>query len=318
MSRSPASAASAHDHVRMKPEPVPFSKFLFNSQNGTVLGRTAGSWAKIGTFYIIFYTFLAALVAFCMWVFLDTLDPRIPKWQVDQSLIGNSPGLSMRPLPFEDKVEKTQIVYKGSDMKSYKTYTDALDDFLSSYRPSGQSSDDVQVHNCSYNEPPPKGKVCEVDIKQYGPCTQENHYSYHKSAPCIFLKLNKIYGWEPVFYDDSSSLPSAMPSDLKEYIKDKGVKQHTLNTVWVSCEGESEDDRNNIGPIQFYPRRGFPGYYYPFENTDGYLSPLVAVRFERPARDQNINVECKAWARNIKQDRYDRFGLVRFELKIES
>ncbi|XP_050092403.1 sodium/potassium-transporting ATPase subunit beta-2-like [Anopheles aquasalis] len=146
-----------------------------------------------------------------------------------------------------------------------------------------------------------------------------SHHRRIRSAPCIFLKLNKIYGWEPVFYDDSSSLPSDMPSDLKEYIKDKGVKQQqTLNTVWVSCEVASEDDRNNIGPIQFYPRRGFPGYYYPFENTDGYLSPLVAVRFERPARDQNINVECKAWARNIKQDRYDRFGLVRFELKIES
>lgn len=97
------------------------------------------------------------------------------------------------------------------------------------YRQSGQSSDDTLVHNCSYNEPPPKGKVCEVDIRQFGPCTLENHYSYHKNAPCIFLKLNKIYGWEPVFYDDPSSLPSDMPTDLKEYIKDKGVKQqHTV------------------------------------------------------------------------------------------
>ncbi|ETN68030.1 hypothetical protein AND_000136 [Anopheles darlingi] len=97
MSRSPASAVQAHDHVRMKPEPIPFSKFLFNSQNGTVLGRGAGSWgkfllSKIGIFYIIFYSVLAALVAMCMWVFFKTLDPRIPKWQVDQSLIGASPG----------------------------------------------------------------------------------------------------------------------------------------------------------------------------------------------------------------------------------
>ncbi|ETN63257.1 sodium/potassium-dependent atpase beta-2 subunit [Anopheles darlingi] len=219
----------------------------------------------------------------------------------------------MRPLPFEDKIEKTQIVYQGTDEKSYKLYTDTLDDFLTNYR-----SDHVQFQNCSYNDPPPKGKICEVDIRQYGPCTLENHYSYHKSAPCIFLKLNKIYGWEPVFYDDPSALPSDMPTDLKEYIKDKGVKQqHTLSTVWVSCEGESEDDRNNIGPIQYYPRRGFPGYYYPYENIDGYLSPLVAIHFERPARGTGINVECKAWARNIKHDRYDRFGLVRFELKIE-
>ena len=56
-----------------------------------------------------------------------------------------------------------------------------------------------------------------------------------------------------------------------------------LNTVWVSCEGENPADVENIGPIQYIPRRGFPGYFFPFINNDGYLSPLVAVWFERPA-----------------------------------
>lgn len=57
-----------------------------------------------------------------------------------------------------------------------------------------------------------------------------------------------------------------------------------LNTVWVSCEGENPADIENVGPIKYYPRRGFPGYFYPFENSEGYLSPLVAVHFERPVR----------------------------------
>lgn len=48
--------------------------------------------AKIGIFYTIFYGVLAALVAVCMWVFLQTLDPRIPKWQLHESLIGTNPG----------------------------------------------------------------------------------------------------------------------------------------------------------------------------------------------------------------------------------
>jgi hypothetical protein len=55
-----------------------------------------------------------------------------------------------------------------------------------------------------------------------------------------------------------------------------------LNTVWVSCEGENPADVENIGPIQYIPRRGFPGYFFPFTNKEGYLSPLVAVWFERP------------------------------------
>lgn len=57
-----------------------------------------------------------------------------------------------------------------------------------------------------------------------------------------------------------------------------------MNTVWVSCEGENPADIENVGPIKYYPRRGFPGYYYPYENSEGYLSPLVAVHFERPIR----------------------------------
>ena len=47
---------------------------------------------KIGIFYSIFYAALAALVALCMWVFFQTLDPRIPKWKLKESLIGTNPG----------------------------------------------------------------------------------------------------------------------------------------------------------------------------------------------------------------------------------
>lgn len=57
-----------------------------------------------------------------------------------------------------------------------------------------------------------------------------------------------------------------------------------LNTIWVSCEGENPADLENIGPIKYYPRQGFPGYYFPYENSEGYLSPLVAVHFQRPVR----------------------------------
>lgn len=47
---------------------------------------------KIGIFYSIFYAALAVLVALCMWVFFQTLDPRIPKWKLGESLIGENPG----------------------------------------------------------------------------------------------------------------------------------------------------------------------------------------------------------------------------------
>jgi hypothetical protein len=33
-------------HVRERPPPVPFRKFLHNSEEGTFLGRTPSSWGK--------------------------------------------------------------------------------------------------------------------------------------------------------------------------------------------------------------------------------------------------------------------------------
>lgn len=85
------------------------------------------------------------------------------------------------------------------------------------------------IYNCDYGQEPPRGQVCDVDIKSWTPCTQENHYNYHRSAPCIFLKLNKIFGWIPQFFNDSNSLPGDMPLDLKAHIAD--TKQKNPNTV---------------------------------------------------------------------------------------
>lgn len=92
---------------------------------------------------------------------------------------------------------------------------------------------------------------------------------------------HQIFGWKPEYYNDTKNLPSTMPADLQEHIK---AEEHAnrLDTVWVSCSGENPADVENMGAIQYIPRRGFPGYYFPFTNTPGYLSPLVAVFFERP------------------------------------
>lgn len=52
--------------------------------------------------------------------------------------------------------------------------------------------------------------------------------------------------------------------------------------IWVSCNGDTAADVELMGPIEYYPTRGFPAYYFPFKNVAGYQSPIVAVRFMRP------------------------------------
>jgi hypothetical protein len=55
-----------------------------------------------------------------------------------------------------------------------------------------------------------------------------------------------------------------------------------MKTVWLSCEGETPVDVENVGAIQYFPQSGFPGYYFPYNNTENYMSPMVAIYFERP------------------------------------
>lgn len=93
------------------------------------------------------------------------------------------------------------------------------------------------IYSCDYNSPPPKGMVCDVDVKAWGPCIEENNFNYHKSAPCVILKLNKIFGWVPEYYNDTNSLPEKMPEELKNYIRND--PEIVANPAMVSLKKNS-------------------------------------------------------------------------------
>lgn len=98
---------------------------------------------------------------------------------------------------------------------------------FSAYKTPGSISGRGQnIYNCDYGQEPPPGQVCDVDIKSWAPCVQENNYNYHRSAPCIFLKLNKIFGWVPHYYNDSTHLPGNMPDDLKKHVDHIEKNEH--------------------------------------------------------------------------------------------
>nr|CAI5856614.1 unnamed protein product [Callosobruchus analis] len=294
------------------------SKKIFDKEERKFLNRSSKSWAKIGLFYLIFYGMLAALVAICMWVFFQTLDPRIPKWQLDRSLIGTNPGLGFRPMPMNNE-ESTLIWFQGSNKTNTKSGSITFCSFWTEYYvPSKIAKGNGQIKTCSHSDPPKADEVCEVDVRDWGDCNKDRHFNYHMNAPCIFLKLNKIYGWTPEYYDDPNNLPKDMPKKLKEHIRNiTSIEVSLRRTVWITCEGENPADIEYLGPITYYPSQGFPGYYYPYLNREGYLSPLVAVKFERPVPGIVINVECRAWAKNIRYSRMERTGSVHFELLID-
>lgn len=299
-----------------KPEPKTFAQFIFDKNTGYICGRSTKNWGQLLLFYLAFYLVLAALFTICMQTLLATMNHQFPKWQLDASLIGTSPGLAYRPMPEDPDVTGTVIEYRAANKTNVKEWVDRLDNFLAPYRdhellPGGGKN---QVP-CDFDTKLNPGQVCEVDVKQFTPCTSEQGYSYNKSAPCIFVKLNKIYGWLPEYYDDVDDLPEDMPTDLVDHIK--SLKPKDRQQVWVSCSGLHEND--NIGPVEYSNNRGFASYYYPYTNQQGYLSPLVAVHFARPPVKTTINVECRAWAKNVvyRGGHRDRRGSIHFVLLIE-
>ncbi|GBP32073.1 hypothetical protein EVAR_80839_1 [Eumeta japonica] len=377
---------------------------------------------KILLFYLIFYAVLVGFFAAMLAIFYQTLDAKMPKWQLDSSLIGNNPGLGFRPMPDSANVESTLIYYKANDKGSVLKWAKIIDEFLKDYHMKGSGRSEVSgAENrvrCSFSTGRLADKqVCDVPVDAFDPCTSANQYNYEKGGPCVFLKLNKhwksnasfqylckkgprlsdakikegvfdglqirslmadekfdatmnnteldawlafkdvinnflgnnkqsdyknkIFNWVPQTYNTSENLPDKMPEDLKAYIKtvvriytSTAKESASINfidnfavqsqagkpeadVVWVSCEGENPADVENIGAVQYIPIRGFPAYYYPFTNKEGYLSPLVAVYFENPTNGVLINIECKAWAKNIQYDRYERRGSVHFELMVD-
>jgi sodium/potassium-transporting ATPase subunit beta len=237
-----------------------------------------------------------------------------PKYYLDDSVIGTSPGLGYRPMSAEHE-ESNLIWYKAHSQDSHKHWTMALEEFLEEYKNQTLESNVVP---CKYGSKLESNTVCAVDVNAWKPCTSANNFDYLNSEPCVFIKLNKILKWEPDYYKNISDLPEHMPKSLKEHI-DKAEKNDsaTLNTVWLSCEGVDPADNEFIGTVEYIPHRGFPGHYFPFLGVKNYLSPLVAVHFKNITKNVLVKVECKAWAHNIIHDRRERLGLTHFQLLID-
>ena len=109
------------------------------------------------------------------------------------------------------------------------------------------------------------------------------------------VKLNRIYGWVPEPYSideirNHTSMPFSLKNDIEKIYNDKCANKFPpeqgpcpyMNMIWLHCDGEDDPDIENIGPVTYTPFRGFPGYFYPYRNQRGYLSPIVMVQLKNP------------------------------------
>lgn len=293
------------------------SWFLYDKNTGAIMGRTPKSWGLIGAFYLVYYLALAAFWALMLLVFFQTINDHQPRWMGSESLIGTSPAVGVRPGPAEDHLESSMIIFnkkvqedRERKLQGWGGWQNRTATFFKKY---------YDVSSKGFKCSKSNGKPCKfVASAKLGVCGSGN-FGYDDGKPCVILKLNKIIGLVPTWYNDTNNLPKdvTLPPNLKSHI-DRLPKERR-NQVWLDCTGENPADRENIGQLKYIPTdRGFPADYFPYTNQENYQSPLVAVKFMNPPVGQLLHVECRAWAGNIGYDRMQRVGKAHFELMVHS
>lgn len=271
---------------------------IYDSQYREFLGRDCMSWFKLSIFYSLFYGFLSGFFLLCLFAFYYTIDHKTPTYFNKESVMNFrsiNPGLGFRP---HIDPESELIFLNSSSWKSTFQY---LDVFLQKYEENKNKSF-IGAH----------GRSVTYDLQSIianTPCAKSKNYGMSAGTPCVVVKLNRIYGWLPI-YGKQEKLPINITNSSEKF-------------VFISCQGEHSTDRDNIKELEYYssyPNNDIGGIsfkYFPYRNQPNYLSPLVFVHFKNVSKNTLINVECKAYAKNIENtDRLNRRGMVKFSIFI--
>jgi len=318
----------------------------YNAKTGEFLGRSFVSWSKLVAFFCLFSAILAAFWGLFWVIFTQTLAPYRPKVMGGLSIINSSsPGLGYRPHGGLGYYDQNLNIVKGASMYSsliwfqhggngnYKDLTKDLDTFLDQYESGAQPNQGSSITKCDFNSGRTReNQMCEFnrewlsdsdsDIK----CITEEHYGYYFGKPCIMLKMNRVFGWVPVPYTimevrNHTTMPRRLKADIESVWENKcgGDPENycpELNMVWLHCDGETDADKEIMGTVSYHPFHGFPGYFFPYSNQIGYLSPLVMLQLKNPTPAVLMMIQCTVWAKNIDHNSPGA-GHVHFELLMD-
>lgn len=272
-----------------------FGRFVWNSDEGKLMGRTPIKWVYISLYYVTFYVVMTGLFALSIYVLMYTLDPYEPDYQ-DRL---HSPGVMVWPDMYNEEV--LELFYNISDINSWKKFSECLSHFLVPYSDSHQNNCS-SMHECKtgkYSMQPtmPKGRPkwsCYFNQTLLGECSGlgDPSFGYNGTEPCVIIKMNRIINFLP---NNSTDQPP-----------------------FVNCS--VLEGHENVKEIEYFPHNGtFDLSYFPYygkEAQPGYLNPLVAVKFhlmgEAPAK-----IQCRVVANNIAYENfYDPYeGKVIFHLQ---
>jgi len=300
-----------------------FKYLLYDPENGTVLTRTPLSWLKITVFYLIYYSLLAGFWLACLHVFFLTIPDDSPRWILDESLIGSNPGVGMKPPMSDLNIASSMYVFDTTDTSTTTTDKDGegeknadlvkrMDLFMEKY------TNNTGLNDCADNSDANKGH-CIFDPAVLGECEGPT-YGYMPVdgmvKPCFFLKLNKIFGFDPAVID-AATLDEPEYDEMSAQLKAKIKEAEDPDQIFFDCTGRYPADLEAAN-LKFFPdSQGVSSKFFPYSGGN-YQSPLMALQVEvkESHKGQLIHIECRAWFKGVKHSRKDKMGLTQFEVLV--
>lgn len=336
-----------------------FKYFLYNPETGEYLSRTPLSWLKITVFYCIYYSLLAAFWIACLHIFFLTIPEDHPRWLNDASIIGSNPGLGIRPSSTDERIDSSIFSLEIGDRNTTETNEDGEGDKNIDYavrlrKYMKMYNDTTDLQDCTLSNSTDGRCIFDTSVLQecatypYGYVVETESLAPNEgfnpgggqlfAEPCIFLKLNKIFGWtpKPIQCGDNecSVLKDKKYDKMTKDLKDKIAAHSRVNDsnyVWIDCFGRYAADKEALD-LQYFPStRGMPLKYFPYGGGN-YHTPLVAIKvlhkkaaicsgnnlapYMASNCGQLVQVECRAWFDGVIHDTKDKAGLVQFEIQM--
>jgi len=287
-------------------------KFQFyDSDKGTFLGRTGGSWAKITVFYIAYFAFLAGLFTASIQLMQSQLPDDKPKLNTRLNIPGLHffPKFDMKNADDKERLgnnEGITFMWDGQNGDlGYQFYVDSTKKTFATY------------------DAPAEGAT-DFDTNTLGDCSpaKDSTFGWGSGKPCIYFRINKVINWEPVgLFAPEEGTFFAQPNNglSKPMVRD---------ATYVRCQAKNEDneviDSSSTQLFKYWggANDGGDGYFHPSffpyqgkQAQKGYESPIVAVQVVGLEEGEMYKVQCRVFGASFFDNDKGKEGFIQFTIQ---
>jgi len=245
---------------------------IYRKENGEtlIMDRNGKSWAKILTFYAIYYSFLGLLFWATITLYQGAMIPTPGNGNAPRlSTRLGQPGLAVHPFNGIDPL------YKGAEsgMVNVKLHPADLNEKV------------TQNYLSTMNTFLEKSGVSNIDLDQ----------AIVNKQPIIGINLNKVINWQPLsqsgeVFDNTDFVKNSVTFDCSAV--DNNGEPNTAATY----DFEFINGKNYMLPDDF-----------PFTGESDYQKPYVLLRLKNLVPNEKCRFMCQAFADNLtKRDESDK------------